>query len=105
MKQVTLFNGEDLLHVDLKYFFQDPNIEKLKPEQVVELYQTSAIYISVMDRMSAESKGDSVVDPDIQAQSKHGLTILEGMVKDLYGDESANLIFKLTDKLIKSEGS
>ena len=42
-QNVIVFDGEEIIPVNLEYFFQDPKIEGLNPTQVVELYQSTAV--------------------------------------------------------------
>ena len=104
MSQVALFNGEDILYIDNKYFFQDPKIEALTPETTVELYQTTEIFVSTMNLIEGPDKGDSV-EPKLKKQIEAGLEITKIMVRDLYGEEGATAIFKLTKDIISNEST
>ena len=110
MKDVVVFNGEDILHINLDYFFQDPNIEHLKPKQMVEMYQSTAVFANLLDDMgelikcgAVKSINDKYMDPDFVEKTKQGLFILEGMLMDVFGDDAGNQIINQTNDSINEQ--
>jgi hypothetical protein len=108
MKKVIVFNGEEVIPISLDYFFQDPKIEGLKPTQVVELYQATAVFANLLPELehlikvgTIESVDPKYLDPEFTEAVQQGLYILEGMVMDLYGDESGMNIIKSTNQDLK----
>lgn len=107
-QNVIVFNGEDIIPVNLDYFFQDPKIEGLKPAQVVELYQSTAVFANLLDDMkdliksgAVKSINEEYLKPGFIEAVHQGLYILEGMVMDLYGDESGMNIINSTNQDLK----
>ena len=106
-RTVIIFDGEEHYEIGTQYFFQHPVIESLKPGQVVDMYQSTAIYASVIEDVDSLIKNgiiyninDSVVSPDYCKRVRDGLYILEGMVMDLFGDDGGMEIIKATNAKI-----
>jgi len=106
-KSVIIFDGEEDHEISLKYFFQDPKIEKLKPDQVVEMYQSTAVFTSIIREMDnlissgiVKNINESKTDAQYAKKVEDGLYILEGMIMDLFGKSAGLRIINGTNKEI-----
>ena len=102
-----VFDGEEDHEISLSYFFQHPLIESARPSKVVELYQSTAILASVVREMkdlidngTVSAVNDKKIGPEYLKQVEDGLYILEGMLMDLFGNESAMKIINGTNSKI-----
>jgi hypothetical protein len=107
-QNVIVFNGEDIIPIDLNFFFQDPKIEGLKPVQIVELYQSTAVFANLLDGMkdliergAIKSINEEYLKPGFIEAVCQGLYILEGMVMDLFGDQEGMNIINATNQDIQ----
>jgi hypothetical protein len=107
-QNVIVFDGEEIIPVNLEYFFQDPKIEGLNPTQVVELYQSTAVFSNLVSDMkdliqigAIKSINDEYLKPDFIQATQQGLYILEGMVMDLFGDQAGMSIINATNQDIQ----
>jgi len=110
MKNVVVFDGENIMRIDLDYFFQDPRIENLKPRQAVDLYQSTAVFANLLDDMeeiikcgAVKAINEEYMDPRFVESAKRGLYILEGMMMDLFGDDSGQQIIEQTNNSINEQ--
>jgi hypothetical protein len=102
-----IFDGEEDHEIGLSYFFQHPLIESAKPSEVVQLYQSTAVFASVVRDMrdliehgTVSAVNDKKIGPEYLKQIEDGLYILEGMLMDLFGNESAIKIINDTNSKI-----
>lgn len=107
-QNVIVFNGEDIIPINLDYFFQDTRIKELKPVQIVELYQSTAVFANLLDDMKDLIRGGAVksineeyLKPGFIEAAYQGLYILEGMVMDLFGDQAGMSIINATNQDIQ----
>jgi hypothetical protein len=106
-KSVIIFDGEEDHEIGTEFFFQNPLIEGLKPTDVVSMYQSTAVFTSVIrdiqnliESNAVISVNDRKTDPGYVKKVEDGLYILEGMLMDLFGDDAGNKIIESTNKNI-----
>jgi hypothetical protein len=109
---VIIFNGEDDHEIGKDFFFQDAQIQDLSPTEIVGLYHSTSIYYDVIKDIAdliisgaVTNVNDKKVDKLYIRKVEDGLTFLEGMVNDMFGEEAADLIFKQAQKSIEEEKS
>lgn len=110
-RTVVIFDGSQEHEIGTQYFFQHPVIERLRPSQVVEMYQSTAVFANVMEDIGDCIKTGSVTQvnetktgPEYLDKVRDGLYILEGMLMDLFGDEAGRQIIESTNKSINEAG-
>lgn len=106
-KSVIVFDGTNDHEISLEFFFQNPLIDRLKPSEVVGLYQSTAVFTSIVRDIKhlinsnvVTSVNDGKVDPSYVKKVEDGLYILEGMLMDLFGDDTGNKIIESTNNSI-----
>lgn len=106
-KTAIVFDGEEDHEIGLSYFFQHPLIESAKPADVVKMYQSTAVFASIIRDMqdlidygTVSAVNDKKIGPDYLRQVEDGLYILEGMLMDLFGNDSAMSIINETNSKI-----
>jgi len=111
-KHVIIFNGEDDHEIKKDFFFQDPQIQDLSPTEIVGLFHSTSIYYDVLKDMSdliisgvVKNVNDKKVDESYIRKVEDGLSFLEGMINDMFGEEAAVMIFKQAQKSIEEEKS
>ncbi len=106
-KSVIIFDGEEDYEIGTKFFFQNPMIEGRKPSEIVSLYQSTAVFTSVVrdiqnliESKTVISVNDKKTDPEYIKKVEDGLYILEGMLMDLFGDDTGQEIIESTNTSI-----
>lgn len=110
MKKVIIFDGENDHEIGQEYFFQDELINSLTPNKTVEMYQSTAVFLEVLldiehliEAGVIKNVNDKAVSPAYVTMVKEGLSNLEGMLDDLFGEETAGLIKEKTRQDIDTE--
>lgn len=109
INEALIFRGEGLYRVGLEYFFQDPLIESITKKDVLDAYTEQKIFFDTIIDISKgkveEFSNDMVIDLIKQERLLYpkvekGLTLMIGMVKDMYGDRRGEALIKELNNLI-----
>lgn len=104
-KKVIIFNDNEAMEIGAEYFFQHPSIKDLSDKEVISLLQSTKVYQSVIVDIRSTNPSDDIFDQDKLTnkylnQVSSGVSILEGMVNDLLGEEIGNaVISKIEDNI------
>lgn len=110
-RTVIIFDGSEEHEIGTQYFFQHPVIDRLRPSQAVEMYQSTAVFANVMEDVGELIKrglitqvNETKTGPEYLEKVRDGLYILEGMLMDLFGDEAGRQIIESTNRSINEAG-
>lgn len=97
IEEVIVFNGEVAVRIGVPFFLDHPEIQHLDGKGIVQMYQATQVYASLI-----ESKREEVqhISPEYRGQVKRGAAVLEGLITDLYGKATGELIIHQTLKTI-----
>ena len=102
-RRVIIFDGENTHEIGASYFFQHPKIKDLNKEQAKLLYMATASFEYTLAKGHTDNPELVNVeyrDPEVLVKVRGGLSILEQMVRDMYGDLIGTAIIIKTKKLI-----
>jgi hypothetical protein len=102
-RTVIIFDGEEDHEIGLSYFYQNPLIESANPDQIVEYYISTTILAEVVRDIvplikegTVKTINDKAIGLDYLKKVESGVSILETMLEDLFGKESAQYIIETT---------
>lgn len=100
---VIIFDGEEDHEIGLSYFYQNPLIESANPDQIVDYYISTTILAGVVRDIvplikegTVRTINDKTIGLDYLEKVENGVSILETMLEDLFGKESAQYIIETT---------
>jgi ABC-type iron transport system FetAB ATPase subunit len=106
-RTLIIFDGEQDHEIGLAYFYQNPLIESATRDQIVDYYVSTAVFAQVINDSSdlirnniINAINDKAIGPDYIKKVERGVSILEKMLEDLFGKDSAQDIINLTRETI-----
>lgn len=106
-RTAIIFDGEEDHEIGLSYFYQNPLIESASPDQIVEYYISTLVLAGVVKDIvplikegTVRTINDKSIGPDYLKKIENGLSILETMLEDLFGKDSAQYIIETTKSKI-----